>query len=91
MKRREFISLVGGAAAWPITAHAQQATTMPVIGFLHVASSTPMAHVLVGLDRGLKETGYQRDRICELNIAGQTANTTVCQRWRPILSTLKWR
>jgi putative ABC transport system substrate-binding protein len=59
MKRREFISLVGGAAAWPLTAHAQQATTMPVIGFLHVASSTPMAHVLVGLDRGLKETGYQ--------------------------------
>jgi putative ABC transport system substrate-binding protein len=56
VKRREFIGLLGGAAAWPVAAHGQQAT--PAIGFL--ASQLPDAFTdrLRGFRQGLKDTGY---------------------------------
>jgi putative ABC transport system substrate-binding protein len=58
LKRREFISFLGGAvAAWPVAAHAQQAA-VPVIGFLHVASAVPFAHLIEDFRQGLKQTGY---------------------------------
>ncbi|MGB9318688.1 MAG: ABC transporter substrate binding protein, partial [Pseudolabrys sp.] len=57
MKRREFISLVGGAAAWPLTARAQQAEK-PAIGFLDDRLPDALANRLRGFHRGLKETGY---------------------------------
>ena len=57
MNRREFITLIGGAAAWPRVAHGQQ-PAIPVIGFLHVASANPFAHLVTGFRQGLNEAGY---------------------------------
>ena len=55
MKRREFIKLVGGAAAaWPITAHAQQ-SNIPMVGFLHGANYAPF---IAGFVQGLNEAGF---------------------------------
>ena len=57
MRRRDFISLIGGtAAAWPLAAHAQQ--SMPVIGFLGAPSAAPYERYVAAVHQGLKEVGY---------------------------------
>lgn len=57
MRRRDFIMAVGGAAAWPITARAQQ-STMPVVGFLGTRGSGDDPQLLTAFRQGLKESGY---------------------------------
>jgi putative tryptophan/tyrosine transport system substrate-binding protein len=86
MRRREFITLLGGAAvAWPVVARAQQ-TAMPVVGFLY-AGEQPDEESLAAFRKSLSELGYAEGR----SVAFELRGTSDYDRLRPLASELVQR
>ena len=69
MRRREFITLIGGATAWPLCSRAQQ-QTMPLVGFLNAQTAAGFTHLVAAFKQGLNENGF---------VEGQ--NVTIEYKW----------
>ena len=90
MRRREFITLLGGAAALPLAARAQQ-QAMPVVGFLLGRAREESADDAAAFRRGLNEMGYIIGRNVALEYRWSEGMMNVCPSWRPNWFGGRWR
>ena len=89
MRRRNFMTVLAGAATYPLLAGAQQ-KPMPVIGYLSPVSSGPnTAPSVAAFRQGLAETGWVEGKMWRSNTAGLRANMIDCPHWPPISSTAR--
>jgi len=83
MRRREFLTLLGGAAAWPLAARAEQ-SALPLVGFLHQGSAGANDKVVGAFLRGLQGADTRISATYSSSFVGPTDTTTDWGRWQPI-------
>src|SRR5262245_20540469 len=88
MRRREFITLVGGAVAWPLATHAQP-KKMPTIGFLGTATPSTWSNFVAAFVQRLRDLGWVEGRNIAILFAGRKAALSVTPRSRPSLCSLR--
>jgi putative tryptophan/tyrosine transport system substrate-binding protein len=81
MKRREFITMLGGAAAWPCNGLAQSPPKRPLIGFLGASSKATGARYYSGFAIGMRELGYVEGRDYGFEDRMPMAMRPACRRW----------
>jgi putative ABC transport system substrate-binding protein len=87
VRRREFITLLGSAATWPLAVGAQQ-PAMPIVGFLHARSPDDAMPQVLAFSRGLTEMGFIANQNAIIEYHWRKDNMTDCRGWLRNLSAV---
>ena len=88
MQRREFITLLGGAAAWPLVARAQG--KIPRVGFMGNSTAALEANLVASFREGLRELGYEEGRNIAIDYRWADGQTSASRRWSPNSLPPRW-